>query len=217
MKVKFIYINIYLRKSQYGYNNTVKTARQKVLSHLNKTHTASAQEISRVLKMPVANVRHHLRVLVSDGRLIESIMLSHGKRGRPENVYSLPFSALGDNLSKLSDALLTEAGAHVRVEALAVSLAGDSNFINEPLAKRLNLAVEKLNEMNYHARWEAAAEGPRLIFGHCPYASIIENHPELCVMDAALLEKLIGQSIKVQTTIARDRSKSCVLVIMQRP
>lgn len=194
----------------------MKTARQKVFSHFSITHTASAQEISRVLKMSVANVRHHLRVLVSDGRLIESVILPNEKRGRPEKVYSLPFSALGDNLSKLSDALLTEAGAHIRVEALAVSLAGDSNFMNEPLSKTLNLAVQKLIEMNYHARWEAAAEGPRLIFGHCPYASIIEKHPELCVMDAALLEKLMGQPIKVQTTIARDRSKSCVFEIMQR-
>ena len=159
--------------------------------------------------MPVANVRHHLRVLVSDGRLIESVILAREKRGRPEKVYSLPQSALGDNLTNLGDALLAEAGPNVRLEALANRLAGEANFINEPLPKRLNLVVEKLNEMNYHARWEAAAEGPRLIFGHCPYASIIEKHPELCGMDTALLETLMGQAAKQLTTI-RNRSKSCV-------
>ena len=194
----------------------MKTARQKVLSYLNKTHTASAREISRVLKMSVANVRHHLRVLVSDGRVTESVTFSNEKRGRPEKVYSLPLTALGDNLSRLSDALFTEAGPHIQVDALAKSLAGESNFMNESLAKRLNLVVEKLNEMNYHARWEAAAEGPRVIFGHCPYAAIIEKHPELCTMDVALLEKLMGQITNQLTKIGRDGSKSCVFIMLQR-
>ena len=45
------------------------TARQKVLTYLTKNRTASAREISRSLKMSAATVRHHLRVLTSDGRL----------------------------------------------------------------------------------------------------------------------------------------------------
>jgi predicted ArsR family transcriptional regulator len=28
--------------------------------------------------------------------------------------------------------------------------------------------------------------------GHCPYAGIIQKHPELCRMDAALLGDLLG-------------------------
>lgn len=186
----------------------MKTVRQKVLSYLNKTHTASAREISRVLKMSVATVRHHLRVLVSDGRLIESAVLPE-KRGRPEKVYSLPQSALGDNLFRLSDALLEETGPAVEMDRIAKRLAGDSGFVNEPLAKRLNMTVEKLNEMNYHARWEAASEGPRLILGHCPYARIIEKHPQLCVMDSALLKELTGNSAKQLTKIGRDGKLSC--------
>ena len=45
------------------------TARQKVLTYLTKSRTASAREISRALKMSAPTVRHHLRVLVSEGRL----------------------------------------------------------------------------------------------------------------------------------------------------
>lgn len=188
------------------------TVRQKVLTYLNKTRMASVREISRALKMPAANVRHHLRILVSDGRLVMSTGAGSEKRGRPEKVYSLPHAVLGDNLSALSDALLTETSLQVRMETLARHMAGESDFIDQPLAKRLNLLIEKLNQMNYHARWEAGPEGPRVIFGHCPYTAIIEKHPELCVMDVALLEKLMGQSAKELTTI-RDGSKSCVFVM----
>ena len=172
------------------------TARQKVLAYLMKTRTASAREISRALKMSAPTVRHHLRVLVSDGRLEMTSVRGREGRGRPEKVYSIPRAVLGDNLSALSDALWTEAGASVRVGALAKRLAGDSNIKSQPVEKRLNLLVEKLNQMNYHARWEAGQHGPRILFGHCPYAAIIGKHPELCQMDAALLKELYGDDME---------------------
>jgi len=168
------------------------TARQKILTYLNKSESASAREVSRALKMSAATVRHHLRVLTSDGRLEMNSIRARGGRGRPEKVYSVPHAALGDNLSALSNALLAETGSSVRMEALAKRLAGDSDFKSQPLAKRLNLVVDNLNQMNYHARWEAGPDGPRIIFGHCPYAAIIAGHPELCVMDANLLMNLMG-------------------------
>ena len=161
----------------------------------------------------MANVRHHLRVLASDGRL-EIISLRGGEgRGRPEKIYSIPRTALGDNLSGLSDALLAEAGSGVRVDVLARRLAGESSLQSEPVAKRLSLLVEKLNQMKYHARWEAGPEGPRVIFGHCPYAAIIEKHPELCRMDEALLKELMGQSAEQLAKIGRDGSLACLFAI----
>ena len=189
------------------------TARQKVLAYLNKTRTASAREVSRALKMSAADVRYHLRVLVSDGRLEVMSVRNREGRGRPEKVYSLPRAALGDNMSALSDALLAEAGSRVEVEALAKRLVGESDFASQPIAKRLNLVVEKLNEMNYHARWEAGAEGPRIIFGHCPYAAIIAKHPELCRMDEAMLKELMGQSAEQLSKIGRDGSLTCVFAM----
>jgi len=190
-----------------------KTARQRVLAYLNKNRLVSTREISRALKMSAPTVRHHLRLLVSDGRLEMSSLRNLEGRGRPEKVYSIPRAAMGDNLSALADALLTEAGTKVRVEALAKRLAGESDFASQPIAKRLNLGVEKLNQMNYHARWEAGADGPRVIFGHCPYAAIIEKHPELCKMDEAMLKELMGQSAEQLSKIGRDGSLSCVFVI----
>jgi DeoR family transcriptional regulator, suf operon transcriptional repressor len=189
------------------------TTRQKVLTYLNKTRIATAHEIARVLKMSPATVRHHLRVLASDGRLEMMSVRGREGRGRPEKIYSLPRAALGDNLSALSDALLTEAGSGFKIEALAKYLAGEANFASQPLAKRLNLIVEKLNQMNYHARWEAGSEGPRIIFGHCPYAAIIEKHPELCKMDEALITEWMGQPARQIFKIGKKGSSMCVFVV----
>jgi predicted ArsR family transcriptional regulator len=56
--------------------------------------------------------------------------------------------------------------------------------------------VEKLNEMHYQSRWEAGAEGPRVLFGRCPYAAVIEKHPELCRMDVNVLGNALGRELK---------------------
>ncbi|HEX5810274.1 MAG TPA: ArsR family transcriptional regulator, partial [Anaerolineales bacterium] len=137
------------------------TARQKVLAYFSKARTASAREISRSLKLSAATVRHHLRVLVSDGRLESAGVRGADAKGRPEKMYSLPRGALGHNLGALSEALLAEASPAIRMELLAGSLArhlaGDADFAGQPLPRRLNLTVEKLNQMSYHAHWEAGA------------------------------------------------------------
>lgn len=173
------------------------TARQKVLAHLKKTRAASAREIARALNMSAPNVRHHLSVLCSDGRVdaLGTAVNNREGRGRPEKMYSLSQAALGDNLSVLTNALLIEAGSGLNIEALASHFLNSGLFINLPIAKRLVILVEKLDEMHYQARWEAGAEGPRVIFGRCPYAKVIDGHPELCKMDAALLEKALGRPV----------------------
>ncbi len=64
--------------------------------------------VARVLQMTPANARHHLGILAADGR-VEVISQRQGGRGRPEKVYRLAGTLVGDNLSVLADALLTEA------------------------------------------------------------------------------------------------------------
>lgn len=189
------------------------TARQKILTYFNKSGTASAREISRALKMSTATVRHHLRVLSSDGRLEVVSVRKLDRRGRPEKIYSLPRAVLGDNFAVLSEALLAEAGPGLRMEGLVRRLTAESNFSGQPLAKRLNLTVEKLNQMNYHAHWEAGPQGPRMIFGHCPYAAILENHPELCRMDESILREWMGQPAVQIFQAGKEGSSVCVFAI----
>ena len=188
------------------------TARHKVLAHLKKTRAASAREIARALRMSTPNVRHHLSVLCSDGRVEFTALNNREGRGRPEKMYSLSQAALGDNLSALVNALLTDAGSRLNIEAVASRILNSSQFANLPVTKRLVLLVEKLNEMHYQARWEAGAEGPRVIFGRCPYAKVIEGHPELCKMDASMLKNALGN--KVEQTAKIDAVQGvCIFVV----
>jgi predicted ArsR family transcriptional regulator len=171
------------------------TSRQKVLNHLKKTRSAAAREIARALKMSAPNVRHHLSILKADGRIEVTESRPRDGRGRPEKLYSLAQSALGDNLSVLADALLNEGMDANKIGKRIAKSQGLDGIANQPMTKRLVVLVEKLNEMHYQARWEAGAEGPRVLFGRCPYSQVIENHPELCTMDEALLAETLARPI----------------------
>jgi len=177
------------------------TTRLRILDHFRKHQTASVRELSHLMGMTGANVRHHLAVLESNG-LIEVVGLRKEGRGRPMHVYGLSRRVLGDGLDKLAgalfDAWLGEAADEVRkagLRSVAQRLAGETD-VNVPVMKRLVSAVARLNELHYQARWEASAAGPRLILGHCPYAAIVAGHPELCRMDAYLLETRLGSSVE---------------------
>jgi len=95
----------------------------------------------------------------------------------------------------LAEAVLVEAGAALNMEAVASRILDSKQFTGQPMNKRLTLLIEKLNEMHYQARWEAGAGGPRVILGRCPYAQIIEGHPEICQMDAAMLKHALGRDV----------------------
>lgn len=171
------------------------TSRQKILTHLRKARFASAREIARALRLSPANVRHHLSVLCADGRVERIGVHNREGRGRPEKVYSLAQSALGDNLAALADALLGVAGKKLDVEAVAERLLDTRQFANLPIPRRLTALIEALNEMHYQAHWEAGKEGPRILFGRCPYWKVMENHPEICKMDQALLQNAMAQPV----------------------
>ena len=151
--------------------------------------------------MTGANIRHHLAVLESND-LIEIVGQRKEGRGRPMHVYGLSRRVLGDGLDKLAGTLfdvwldgVADERREKDLRSLAERLAGGAES-KAPVMKRLVRAVERLNELHYQARWEASAAGPRLILGHCPYAAIVADHPELCRMDAFLLETRLGASVE---------------------
>jgi predicted ArsR family transcriptional regulator len=172
--------------------------------------------------MSAANVRHHLTILLADGRIHMTGQKITKARGRPVKFYGLSEKMLGDNLALLSDALLTawQAGLSSRdqenaVETIAKAWVAQLQPGTQglPMAKRLPNLVGQLDKQHYQARWEAGAEGPRIIFAHCPFAAIIEKHPELCRMDAAMLAQVSGLSAHQTAKIGTASSPSCIFLL----
>lgn len=180
----------------------MQATRQHILSYLQSQRSASAGEMSLAFGMTAANLRHHLRLMREEG-LVEVVRkLPAEGRGRPSALYGLTQGAQADNSRLLADALLSELTAaevpkreETRLKRLARRMAGDEKPPQGQITQRLVGAVRRLDELGYRARWEARPGGPQVVLGHCPYASIIEKHPELCRMDAHLLEGLSGEAV----------------------
>lgn len=203
----------------------MKTSRQRLLEFVYARKIVSAGELSRALQMTEANARHHLAILQEQG-LVEVVgeRPPQGK-GRPAQLFGPSKQALGNNLARLAKALLAEMadeGWAVRVarrmaadEETPLPLPASSARAQEGgghLTQRLVHTVQRLNELHYQARWEAHAGGPRLILRNCPYAAIIEKHPELCQVDAALLEQLAGAPVEQIAKLAPERGGGVVCV-----
>lgn len=193
------------------------TARQKVLAYLKKVRSATAAQIGRALQMRAAAVRHHLSILRADGRVQMVGEGRAGGRGRPAQVYGLAPSVRGDNLANALGVLLDEAPrGEGFLQQVGARLAGNPSPA-APLARRLAAAVAGLNQMHYEARWEAGSEGPRILLANCPYAAIIEEHPELCRMDAGLISAQMGLPAWQTAKMERGGPFVCVFVLGGRP
>ena len=200
------------------------STRSRILAHLRKQQTLSVRELSRTLRMTGANIRHHLAVLKAND-LVEIVGQQREGRGRPSIIYGLPRHVLGDGLDELSAALLNvwlgglppmeqEAGLRAVAGRIGEGFMGDRTGA---LPKRLIEMVRFLDQFHYQAHWEAGAAGARVILGHCPYAGIIEKHPELCLLDKFLLEGCLGQGVVQSARLEStdQRLTQCTFLVLQ--
>ncbi len=195
------------------------TARQEVFSYIRKRRAVSAFDIARDLGMTSANARHHLSILRKDGRIETLGKRAAGiKGGRPTKIYGVSRGILGDGLSALSHHLLEELldSVNTRQRANLLKKLGQrlassrTRGANKSPMIRLTETVKQINKLGYQSRWEAHAEGPRIILGQCPYSAIIAKHPELCEMDSALLAECLGEHVEQISKLEGDGIPFCV-------
>jgi DeoR family suf operon transcriptional repressor len=174
------------------------TTRTKILEILAVQRLATAAELSRALQVTEADARHHLGLLVKDKLVEQAGTNPTGGRGRPRTVYRLTLTAQPDNIAGLASALLLARRGAEQTNMLrhAASQLGAALPAAPNAGPRLYAAVQRLNELHYQAHWEAHAEAPIIQLGNCPYAPLIQEHPELCQMDKFLLEELSGMTVQ---------------------
>jgi predicted ArsR family transcriptional regulator len=202
----------------------MQTTRQRIMDYLEENHRATAAELSRIFAMTTANVRHHLSVLREMDMVEIAGQEDADGRGRPTHIYMPTRTAQEHNLDILASVLLdaytkgdTPDRQTAHLQNLAKRLSGEIGLPSGAITRRLLAAVYRLNDLHYKARWEAHADAPRIILGRCPYAPIIEKHPELCQVDAYLVEELVGTPAKQMSKLSRtpDGPPHCVFAVQQ--
>jgi predicted ArsR family transcriptional regulator len=141
-------------------------------------------------------------------------------KGRPNQLYHLSPMALGDNIHLLLQATLSILNEQQTEEEFRQTIRQLANYMlssvkdkgspnpNHPVAlgQKLVAAIELLNRLNYQARWEAHRDGPRILLGRCPYQKIIQQHPEICLLDHDLLEMITSAPVQQSARLAKEPS-----------
>jgi len=178
-------------------------SRQKILEFIIEQQSTTVEELSKVFQVTQANIRHHLSILTEQGSIKVIGQKMQTARGRPAQIYSSKLQSDQNNLDKLTDALLSSLFSNIgtdkknqAVDQIAIHMAKEykTTIINP--TRRLYSTIQSLNRMNYHAHWEAHLKHPRIILGHCPYQGMQNDHPELCQLDASLLEFLLESKVR---------------------
>jgi predicted ArsR family transcriptional regulator len=170
----------------------MQSTRSRIIHFLKSNSAASAGDLARTLDMTTANIRYHLEILLEEGHLQITGQRQAGGAGRPIYLYTLSSAFLGENLTALSGALLAALAEGdqpiYRVAAEKLANSGIPEQTNR--ISRYNLAVERLNTMNYHASWQARPDGPQVELRHCPYRDLALTHPQICLIDQELVSRL---------------------------
>jgi predicted ArsR family transcriptional regulator len=140
--------------------------------------------------------------------------------GRPQQIYALTnvanehfpdnFAALAAGLVRQLKRVLPPEQVEVAFKELAQDFAGkvQLSLADLPVEERLEQVTRFLNERGYLARWETnetAEDGSFLLHKcNCPYAGVSDEHNELCLMDQALINELMGESCQRIQSMAKD-------------
>lgn len=186
------------------------TSQQRLFAYIQINKAVTVNELAKVLGMTPANARHHLSALLKAGLVVATGERSQRQRGRPAAIYRISEQALGHNLDKLLIAWLEEfvfplpeSAQQALLRRLARKMASEMQPtpLNKPpdertkLSRRLSETIQSLDALHYQARWEAHADAPRVILGHCPYIAIQQKYPQICLFDNYLLETLLAKNV----------------------
>ncbi len=203
--------------------------RRQILEILKETGGATVAELAEQLAMAPVSVRHHLDILQGDNLIRVGRVERTGSVGRPQQFYVLTAEATGlfpNNFAALAAGLLHQMKEilppeQVRVvcQSMARQIAGEADLPGLrtlPIEERLDRVTDFLNERGYLARWEAntnGAEGGYLLHKfNCPYNGVSGEHRELCTMDQALVDELVGKHC-CRTGSAADNGMCCTYQI----
>lgn len=179
----------------------------------------TVDELAQALDLTHTAVRAHLAALERDG-LVKQRSERRGS-GKPSSVYDLTPAAeylfpksYGQLLNQLLDVLGERKPAddvETLLREVGRRMAADWKLPPGDLRMRLDEAVEVLNELG--GLMERETEGEMLcILGYrCPFAAVMQEHPEVCDLAETLLSELVG--VPIQEQCERTGTVPCRFVV----
>jgi len=203
----------------------MQSTRQEILEILKEESQATVEDLAERLELTPMTIRHHLNVLQAQNLVEASKVRRSQKVGRPRLVYTLTREADGlfpQNYANLARHLLSEFKETVGLQetrdivrriADRIALEAPPSVEGQSFEDRLEQVGEFLNKRGFRFRWEKAEEGFVFVNVNCPYRQVAAEHAEVCAMDTALLQRLLGVELKRFGSLREGEGAcSCLLI-----
>lgn len=182
----------------------MQETRQLILEILKSRGHATVDDLAEALRLTPMTVRHHLAIL-EDRRLVDADV-ERGRVGRPHYVYRLTPTA--DELFPRAYHLLAErvlakikeqygvAEARAILQAVAADLAAAhmDEVSDRPIHERMVRVGDIMAAEGFQVRLTNADQAVEVC--NCAYRHVAAQHPEVCELDHALMEGILGQPLE---------------------
>lgn len=174
----------------------------------------TVEQIAAEVGLHANTVRAHLDVLVAGGSVTRASEPSTG-RGRPRQLFrrvslhDSPFRALANAL----------ASQLTRAESLELATSAADTWARvlhpipaaETIDEAVAIATNALNRLGFDAT--TGAVGDAISVRACPYAQMVAEHPVICDIHSALVERVLretGQPVSLASMEVWTRPDQCV-------
>jgi predicted ArsR family transcriptional regulator len=198
----------------------MQSTRQEILEILKEDKQATVEDLAERLELTPMTIRHHLNVLQAQNLVEASKVRRLQKVGRPRLVYTLTDEAddlFPQGYGELAQRLVGEVKETVGEEetkaiferiAEGIADAAPPPSKGQSFEERLDQVVDYLSGHGFQYRWENTDEGYVMANVNCPYRRVVNEHPEVCAMDAVLINRLLGVEPEGLTSL-RDGDPAC--------
>lgn len=185
----------------FNVDESNKSTRDKVLQTLLDRQKCTINELAEAVNINPISVRHHISRLEADA-LVTSSEEKHGV-GRPRRVYYLTenghelFPSRYVNLTLRLLKHLKESVPQPVINDLfhqiAAELASQYSTKKEGLSLegRIGLLSQMLTNEGFKITWERNGNEFIIHETNCPYFYISKRHPEVCLVDRALISSVL--------------------------
>jgi DeoR family suf operon transcriptional repressor len=201
----------------------MKSTREIILHTMLEKNRATIGELADAVGINPISVRHHIAKLEADG-MVSSEEERHGV-GRPRRVYFLTERGMENFpsryvqftnriLEQLKMTLSKDSINHMYkdIAARVVAQQVDMDQLSGmDMEHRLNLLKEIMAKEGVIMDWEQANGQYEIKGSNCPYLQIEQSHPEICMLDHAIIANTLDLSVEdIKSVHQGDR---CVYIV----
>ncbi len=201
----------------------MKSTREVILHTMLEKAKATIGELAEAVGINPISVRHHIAKLEADG-MVNSAEERHGV-GRPRRVYFLTDKGMESFPSRyvqLTNRVIEQLKLSLPKEKVArlfkdiadrvVTQQTDQEHLTDlSIEERLDLLKDIMAREGVILDWEKGNGQYEIKGGNCPYMQIEQTHPEVCLLDQAIIANTLD--LKVEDIKATHEGERCVYLV----